>query len=494
MQPHPFSPWNAPPPYLPPPPPPSRTPWLIIFATLFLVFFAVTVIGGLSYVLISRSRTAAAVTWSDADSPVPVTSKDPSWGDRQAPVTLVVFGDFEDPFTAKLSPTIDSLKSLYGPSVLRVVWKHLPLSHHKNARDAAEAASGIYALKDSDAFFHFSERAFANQHTLSSSSYEMWAAESGVDMKKLRQGLARHTWMTKVDDDERLAHTLGVFTTPMSFLNGIQVTGTQSLAVWQHIIDDELPKTRIVMSSGVLGDRIYVTRSKDNFGTTPSAALLATATATATATTTYAPPSTSLTVHRVPVGSSPILGKKDALVTIVEFGDLQCPFCKRAQATLSGLRVKYGDDLRIVWKNEPLAFHVRAVPCAELALEARDERGDAAFWAVHDELYASSPTLDDATLLRIAHDHGVSDAKARIAITVGTHQTIIDADQTLAKKVGATGTPTFFVNGRMLSGAQPPASFETLIDEELTNAKARMAKSGIAKNQVYDAIMAEGTD
>ncbi len=492
MQPHPFSPWNAPPGYLPPPMPPSRTPWLAIFATLFLVFFAITVIGGLSYVLISRSRTTAATTWSDADSPVPVTSKDPSWGDRTAPVTLVVFGDFEDPFTAKLSPTIDSLKSLYGPSQLRVVWKHLPLSHHKNARDAAEAAAGVYALKDSDAFFHFSERAFANQHTLSSASYEMWAAESSVDMKKLRQGLAHHTWMTKVDDDERLAHTLGAFTTPMSFLNGIQITGLQSLTVWQRIIDDELPKTRTVMSSGVPGDRIYVTRSKDNFGTTPSPALLVTATATAT--TTYTPPPTSLAVYRVPVGSSPVLGKKDALVTIVEFGDLQCPFCKKAETTLAGLRLKYGDDLRIVWKNNPLAFHTRAVPCAELALEARDERGDVTFWAVHDEIYASSPTLDDATLLRIAHDHGVSDTKAKIALTLGTHQTLIDADQTLAKKVGANGTPTFFVNGRQLTGAQPQATFETLIDEELTKAKARMARMGIGKDKVYDAIMADATD
>jgi protein-disulfide isomerase len=493
MQPHPFSPWNQPPAYLPPPPP-SKTPWLAIFATLFIVFFAVSVIGGLSYYLISRSRTGGTATWSDADSPVPVTSKDPFWGDRTAPVTLVVFGDFEDPVTAKLSTTIDSLKSLYGQAQLRVVWKHLPLSHHKNARDAAEASAGVYALKGESAFSHFAERAFANQRTLSSSSYEMWASESGVDMKKLRQGLTRHTWMTKVDDDERLGHTLGVFSTPVSFLNGVQVSGLQSLGVWQRLIDDELPKAQALVVSGVSGDRIYVTRSKDNFGTPPSPVLLATATATATATTTAAPPTSSLTVHRVPVGTSPILGKKDALVTLVEFGDLQCPYCKRAEATLAGLRVKYGDDLRIVWKNEPLAFHVRAVPCAELALEARDERGDAAFWAVHDDLYASSPTLDDATLLRIARDHGVSEPKARIAITIGTHQTIIDTDQTLAKKLGATGTPSFFVNGRLLTGAQPPATFEALIDEELTKAKARVAKSGMTKDRVYDAIMAEAED
>ncbi len=296
-----------------------------MFAVVFILFFAVSVIGGLTVYWMSRSRASAAALWSDADSPVPVTSKDPSWGDRTAPVTLVVFADFEDPFSAKLSPTIDSLKALYGPAQLRVVWKHLPLAHHKNAREAAQAAAGVYALKDGDAFFHFSERAFANQHTLSSSSYEMWASESGVDMKKFRQGIARGTWVTKVDDDERLAHTLGAFSTPMSYLNGVQVTGLQSLTVWQHIIDDELPKARLAVSAGAPGDRIYVVRSKDNFGTTPSPALLATATATATApTSTYVAPSSTL-VHRVPVGSSPFTGKKDALVTIVEFADFQCP-------------------------------------------------------------------------------------------------------------------------------------------------------------------------
>ena len=93
-----------------------------------------------------------------------------------------------------------------------------------------------------------------------------------------------------------------------------------------------------------------------------------TPTLTATTTTT-APPATLAAVRVVPVGGSPVRGKNDALVTIVEFSDFQCPYCKRVETTLTTLRGIYGDDLRIVWKNAPLAFHPHALPAAEVALE-----------------------------------------------------------------------------------------------------------------------------
>jgi protein-disulfide isomerase len=195
-------------------------------------------------------------------------------------------------------------------------------------------------------------------------------------------------------------------------------------------------------------------------------------------------------MHRVPIGTSPILGRRDALVTIVEFGDLQCPFCKRAETTLAALRVKYGADLRIVWKNEPLAFHKRALPAGELAYEARDEHGDAAFWTVHDAIYASSPSLEDGDLLRIALDHGINATNVARAISTSRHKPLFDADIALAAKVGATGTPTFFVNGQRLQGAQPQATFESVIDERLTDARARVAR-GTRREDVYDAVMTD---
>jgi len=185
------------------------------------------------------------------------------------------------------------------------------------------------------------------------------------------------------------------------------------------------------------------------------------------------------TVYKVPVGSSPVLGKKTALVTIVEFGDFQCNYCQRADKTIAALSTQYGDDLRVVWKNEPMAMHLRAKPAAELAMDAADQKKD--FWGVHDDLFAAQSNLDDATLARIASSHQVKQTTA--------HHKSLDDDHALASSLGVSATPVFFVNGRKIVGAQSADKFKTLIDSELAFARAYVA-NGTKPEAVYDAIMA----
>jgi protein-disulfide isomerase len=197
----------------------------------------------------------------------------------------------------------------------------------------------------------------------------------------------------------------------------------------------------------------------------------------AVATATPAAPEDT-TVYKVPIGSSPVLGKKTALVTIVEFGDFQCNFCLRADKTIASLRAQYGDDLRVVWKNEPMAMHARAKPAAELAMDAADQKKD--FWAVHDDLFASQSSLDDATLARIAKDHSVK-------MTTSHHKSI-DDDHALAVSLGVTATPVFFVNGRKIVGAVGADAFKKIIDPELAFMRAYVA-NGVKAEEAYDAIM-----
>ena len=185
------------------------------------------------------------------------------------------------------------------------------------------------------------------------------------------------------------------------------------------------------------------------------------------------------TVYKVPVGSSPVLGKKTALVTIVEFGDFQCNFCQRADKTITSLRAQYGDDLRVVWKNEPMAMHPRAKPAAELAMDAVDQKKD--FWGVHDDLFASQPSLDDASLARIASSHGVKPTTA--------HHKALDDDHALATSLGVVATPVFFVNGRKIVGAQSEDAFKKVIERELAFMRAYVA-NGVKREEVYDSIMA----
>ncbi|MCA9633643.1 MAG: thioredoxin domain-containing protein, partial [Myxococcales bacterium] len=150
------------------------------------------------------------------------------------------------------------------------------------------------------------------------------------------------------------------------------------------------------------------------------------------------------------------------------------------------------NDVRIVWKDNPLPFHPRAKPAAVLARVA-GEKGDAAYWAAHKAIFESQPKLEDADLEAIAGKLGVSWPAVQKAIESGKYDKKIQADLDLGQDVGARGTPHFFINGRRLSGAQPFEKFKSLIDEELGKAKAIVAK-GTPKAKVYDEIMKEGKE
>src|SRR5215468_8921683 len=105
----------------------------------------------------------ATGTWSDEDAAVPVSSKDPVWGSRSAPVTMVVFSDFQCPFCSRVETTVNQLKDKYGKDKLRIVWKNNPLPFHPNATPAAVASEAVFRLGGSQAFWKFHDTAFNNQ-------------------------------------------------------------------------------------------------------------------------------------------------------------------------------------------------------------------------------------------------------------------------------------------------------------------------------------------
>ena len=98
--------------------------------------------------------------------------------------------------------------------------------------------------------------------------------------------------------------------------------------------------------------------------------------------------------YKIPVNDAqPSKGPKDALVTIVEFSEFQCPFCARVLPTTKEVVDTYGDKVRIVWRNNPLPFHPNAGPAAAVAMEANAQGGGEKFWAVHDVLFANQKAL-----------------------------------------------------------------------------------------------------
>lgn len=165
----------------------------------------------------------------------------------------------------------------------------------------------------------------------------------------------------------------------------------------------------------------------------------------------------------------PALGPEDAPVTIIEFGDFQCPYCRRAVPVMKELRERYPDRLRIVYRHLPLdTIHPRARAAAEASACVGDQ---GYFWPFHDRLYAGPGGLGDAELRDHAEAVGAELEAYDACLEQGTQQAGIEADVDAARSAGITGTPAFVVNGVLVTGAQPFSVFEELIEEELAAAR-----------------------
>jgi protein-disulfide isomerase len=184
--------------------------------------------------------------------------------------------------------------------------------------------------------------------------------------------------------------------------------------------------------------------------------------------TTYlkAPP-----VYRVdvPLTHAPVRGTDKAAVTIVKFEDFQCPFCKTVQPTFNELLKKYDGKVRVVHKDLPLEeIHPLARQAAEAA-RCAGEQGK--FWEYHDQLYSQSPKLSAEDLKAAAQAINLNTASFEQCVAGGKYRAAVQKDLNDGAQLGITGTPTFFINGREMSGALPLDSFASVIDEELGEAK-----------------------
>ena len=166
---------------------------------------------------------------------------------------------------------------------------------------------------------------------------------------------------------------------------------------------------------------------------------------------------------------APSLGPKSAPVTIVTFSDFQCPFCARVNPTLERIRAEYGDRVRIVWRNYPLAFHQNAMPAAEASVEVYRQRGNDGFWRFHSLLFENQRALGADDLAHYAELAGADGRRVSEALRDHRHQTVVRSDMAAFDDSGArAGTPAFFINGRMLRGAQPYERFRAAVERELT--------------------------
>ncbi len=382
---------------------------------------------------------------------VPLRPDDPVKGPAAAKVTIVEFSEFQCPFCARVTPTLRQLEEAF-PGQVRVAWKHQPLGFHPNALPAAIASE---AAREQGKFWAFHDLAFENQAALSPASYDAWAGQIGLDLPRYKKAVEAQAGKARIGEDQALASQVGATATPTMFINCRKVVGALPLESFRPMVEEEIRKADALVARGAALDASFYSRACDeNVKAMPAAAAEAPAPAPQ--------PSGPVDVPLRP--DDPARGNTKAPVTIVEFSDFQCPFCGRAGPTLRQIEQTYGKDVRIVWKHQPLPFHPEAMPAA-LAAEAAREQGK--FWEMHDKLFQNQQSLSAPAFEGFAREIGLDLPRFKASLADPRLRERIQADQQLAGRVGANGTPTFFVNGERVVGAQPFESFKVVIDKKL---------------------------
>jgi len=168
---------------------------------------------------------------------------------------------------------------------------------------------------------------------------------------------------------------------------------------------------------------------------------------------------------------APTLGKSDAPVTLVEFSDFQCPYCKAAAPALREVERKFGDKLQVIYRQFPLtSIHPFAFKAAEASLCANEQ---AKFWDMHDTMFENQDKLAVADLKQTARRLGMDGTKFDTCLDAGRYVEQIQTDVKEGQRFGVNGTPAMFINGVYVEGGSVPASvLETLIQKELTRVKS----------------------
>ncbi|HEV8701479.1 MAG TPA: thioredoxin domain-containing protein [Candidatus Polarisedimenticolia bacterium] len=171
---------------------------------------------------------------------------------------------------------------------------------------------------------------------------------------------------------------------------------------------------------------------------------------------------------QVALDDDPVKGPAKAPITIVEFSDYQCPYCSRAETTVTEVLKKYGDKIRLVYRDYPLSFHQNANVAAQ-ASECAEEQGK--FWEMHGAMFANQSKLAATDLVETAATIGLEKDKFKACLDSGKYKDEVQKDFEDGQKAGVTGTPTFFINGIPMVGARDVNSFAEIIDTELERSK-----------------------
>jgi protein-disulfide isomerase len=369
----------------------------------------------------------------------------PRLGPKAAKVTIAEFSDFQCPFCKRAIPTVKEIEQKY-PKDVAVVFINQPLPFHEHANEAARA---FQAANRQGKAWQMHDKMFENNTALDRASLEKYAGEIGLNVDKFKKDIDDPKIKEEVAEHQKLASAVGANGTPTFYINGRELVGAAAFSEFQKIIDEEIKKADDLVKKGTPLKDVYQKLMEQAAAAPPPSAAAA------------AEPAAKVDIK---VGDAPVKGPASAPVTVIEFSDFQCPFCGRVNPTLKQIEDEYKGKVKIAFRNLPLPFHDKAHLAAEAALAA-NEQGK--FWQMHDKLFANQQALARPDLEKYAEELGLNMSKFKAALDSGKFKDKVDDDAKQGAAVGATGTPTFFVNGTRLVGAQPVDKFKEAIDAAL---------------------------
>jgi protein-disulfide isomerase len=388
-------------------------------------------------------------------------------GPDDALLTIVEFSDFSCRYCIRAQAVLEQVERLY-PGQVRWVFRHFPLDEQEGTL-AAEAA---VAAANQGRFWPMHDRLFAVRGMVDRAAVELYASELGLDMTRFRADLDTGAAKKVVMRDWQDGVRLGISGTPAFFVNGRALHGARPIAAFARVLAQELVRAREAAAK----------HPPDLY-----AALVAEGHTTAD----VEDPEPDIVeldpamVYRVGLGlPGHSAGPTDALVTVVLWSDFECPFCAKVVPTLAKLR-KERRDVRVVYRHMPLAGH----PGADLAAEAAVVAGrQGKFWAFHDQVFKlmGSP-LTRGALLEAGKAAGLDTVELAAALDDHRYRDLVLSEGAAAAALGASGTPTMFINGMPVAGALPYEQLSLIVDAQLVGARDLVAR-GVPKQDVYGVI------
>ena len=369
---------------------------------------------------LASSNASARITQPQGKGAAEKDWREEFVNNSKARVTIVEFFDYQCPFCLKTNPAVEEAIKRY-PGKVRLVLKDLPLSIHP---DSALAHQAALAAGEQGRFWEMHDLLFANHNKIKLPDLVLYAQQLHLDVQRFQKALESGRFRQVIDDDAAMARGLGITATPTFFINGQQLIGQQSVEKLNAAIDAAL---------------------------NPGSSAIAAAPGT-------------VSIDKLNLSRAPVRGPEQAPVTIIEFSDLQCPFCARVTPTLRELMKQYPDQVRWVFKSFPLGFHADS-PLAHAAALAAERQGK--FWEMHDLIFANQRNLKRDNLLTEARSLNLDMDRFTSDLDSADVKQQLETDKKEGEGLGVNGTPAFFINGKSFSGAMPMEQFQAAINNAL---------------------------